>query len=398
MKQIIIFLFLVLLQLSANAEISGTTGKCRWIVDTENNIMTIRGEGAMGDYRVDMLPYKTYAGSIEKVIIESGVTNIGNGAFYSFSKLTSVSIPISVNSIGNESFSGCGQLTEVELPTEIKSIGTGAFYGCTKLRTIRIPDEITFIDHATFSDCTNLSSVILPSKLLTIGNSAFQNCSQLKSIVIPEGVTTINYSAFCGCSNLKVISIPSTVTTIGELAFSGCANLEDVYCFCKQFPSCKGNPFKDSYVQYVTLHVPEESKNLFRSWEFGSIVALTEDDYGEKICANPIIEYFNGKLIFKSETEGVTFVSDIACQDIKTSYTSEVSLDMTYSICVYATRPLYTDSEKVYATISWKDGKLVMEGITNTEPEKLKGDVNEDGSVDINDVVSVINVMAGKTE
>ena len=39
-----------------------------------------------------------------------------------------------------------------------------------------------------------------------------------------------------------------------------------------------------------------------------------------------------------------------------------------------------------------------MEGVTNTDPEKLKGDVNEDGTVDINDVVNIINIMAGQSE
>ena len=378
--------------------ISGTTGKCTYDINLEKGVMTISGSGNMGDYGTTSSPYQSYCAYIRTVIIEEGVTSIGKYAFSQFTALASVTIPSTVTSIGDAAFKGCRTIEHIEIPEAVKSIGSTAFEQCYSLESVKIPNGVTMIEPATFMNCKSLNSVSLPKTLVTIGSSSFADCSSLQSIIIPEGVTDINYAAFVRCSSLKVISIPSTVKTIGEIVFGHCTSLEDVYCYTTSYPTCKGNPFKESYTQYAILHVPNESKTLFRPWEFGSIVALTDKDYEELICATPTIEYFNGRIVFKCDTEDVTYVSNISSDDISSFYSSELELKFTYRICVYATKIRYTDSDKVYATISWNNGQLIMEGISNTEPIKLQGDVNEDGVVDINDVVNVINIMAGKSE
>ena len=80
---------------------SGTTGDCIWtLVGGE---LTISGNGAMEDYSCffDPAPWGT---SITKVIIEDGVTSIGEDAFYNCTSLTSIVIPDSVTSIGKYAF------------------------------------------------------------------------------------------------------------------------------------------------------------------------------------------------------------------------------------------------------------------------------------------------------
>lgn len=171
---------------------SGTTGDCTWTLDDEG-VLTISGNGAMEDYyNYNSMPWGNY---ISKVIIEDGVTSIGDFAFYGCTGLTSVSIPDSVTSIGYSAFEGCTGLTSITIPDSVTSIGNSAFCGCTGLTIIEIPDSVTSIGDYAFSGCTELTSVSIPGSVRSIGQKAFYNCTNLKSVTIPASVTYIGYKA-----------------------------------------------------------------------------------------------------------------------------------------------------------------------------------------------------------
>jgi hypothetical protein len=94
--------------------------------------LTIKGTGPMSNgWCVECdgapPPWQTSQESIKNLIIENGVTSIGNVAFYSLRNLTSVTIPNSVTSIGNEAFAHCKSLTSVTIPNSVTSIGNDAF-------------------------------------------------------------------------------------------------------------------------------------------------------------------------------------------------------------------------------------------------------------------------------
>ena len=80
------------------------------------------------------------------------------------------------------------------------------------------------------------------------------------------------------------MTIGNSVKSIGDYAFRDCSELTDVYCYAEEVPSTGTDVFKDSYVEYATLHVPAESIEDYKaaapwSW-FGTIVALTEEETG----------------------------------------------------------------------------------------------------------------------
>ena len=58
------------------------------VIDPETGVLTISGEGAMEDYSVGGQPWYAYRVSIKKVVIEDGVTSIGNNAFCECKNLT----------------------------------------------------------------------------------------------------------------------------------------------------------------------------------------------------------------------------------------------------------------------------------------------------------------------
>ena len=207
---------------------SGTCGdNLTWKLDDEGTL-TISGKGAMTEWvDSDSAPWKTYSNTINKVVIQPGVTSIGKEAFSWCKNLRSITIPEGVTSIKNGAFYGCGALTSVTIPESVTSIEDSVFAGCG-LRSITIPEGVTSIGEYAFYACENLKSITIPKSVTSIERYAFQRCSSLKSITIPEGVTSIENMAFYECSSLMSITIPEGVTSIGSDAFSGCSSLTSI--------------------------------------------------------------------------------------------------------------------------------------------------------------------------
>ena len=194
----------------------------------EDGTLNISGTGAMKDYNADDNPSPAYNNSkVKKIVIEKGVTSVGDYAFRSCNNLTSIMISNSVTSIGNSAFFYCTSLTSVTIPDNVTSIENYAF-AYTGLKSITIPDSVTNIGNYAFAGCKDLTSITIPDSVTSIGNYAFYNCSSLTSITIPDSVTSIGTATFSGCKNLTSITIPDSVTSIGNSAFVGCKNLTSI--------------------------------------------------------------------------------------------------------------------------------------------------------------------------
>ncbi len=165
--------------------ISGTCGdNLRWTLS--NRTLTIIGTGVMADYYGDT-PWYDYSSSIKSVIINDGVTSIGEWAFYDCDSLTSITIPNSVTSIGNGAFYYCPSLTSITIPNSVTSIGWGAFYGCSSLTSVTIPNRVTSIGEETFRNCSSLTSVTIEAETPpTLGNSVFTSTNNCP-IYVPCG-------------------------------------------------------------------------------------------------------------------------------------------------------------------------------------------------------------------
>lgn len=272
---------------------NGTCGdNLSWTLDTEIGILTITGTGEMTNYKFEsnIAPWWQidYSSSIKQIVIEEGITRIGNSAFQGCAKLTSatITIPNSAVTIGEQAFYGCN-LTQIILPHSLENIESKAFYG-SSLTSIEIPSSVITIGEQAFGNCSriesitidalnpnykdvdgvlyikdgttlikypegrttdtyfipegtkyignnafdgnskNLVSVTIPNSVITIGDDAFSSCSKLASIIIPNSVTYIGAYAFAWCSGLTSIVIPNSVQTIGERAFFSCKNLTTV--------------------------------------------------------------------------------------------------------------------------------------------------------------------------
>ena len=196
-----------------------------WTLDSEGTL-TIYGNGKMADYEYHGGPWAST--KVKSVSIKSGVTCIGDYAFYNCTNLTGVTLPNSVTSIGKGAFSYCSSLASITIPSSVTSIGAAAFSHCSSLTSVTIPNSVTSIGGFAFSSCRSLTSVTIPSSVTRIGGYAFKGCSSLTSVTIPNSVTSIGDSAFEACSSLTSVTIPNSVTSIGGFAFSSCRSLTSV--------------------------------------------------------------------------------------------------------------------------------------------------------------------------
>ena len=227
----------------------GTCGvNANWVM-TADGTLTISGKGRISNYDYsNRAPWYACGKYIKSVVIKSGVTGIGNYAFYYCEALTSVTIPNSVTTIGDGAFRNCEALTSVTIPNRVTSIGSSAFSGCTSLTSVTIPNSVTSIGSSAFSGCTSLTSVTIPNSVTTIDGGAFSGCTSLTSVTIPNSVTSIGASSFKGCTSLTSVTIPKSVTSIGWSAFKDCSALTEI-----RLPSALKSIWSETFSNCVRL-------------------------------------------------------------------------------------------------------------------------------------------------
>ena len=333
------------------------------------------------EYDVTSIGYGAFSWctGLISVTIPNSVTSIGDYAFRYCQGLISVTISNSVTSIGDYAFSLCSSLTSIIIPNSVTSIGEGAFDICSSLTSIIIPNSVTSIGQSAFRYCSGLISITIPNSVKSIGDSAFENCSVLESVKLSDKIQIINKKTFYKCSSLKEITIPASVQYIYQEAFKGCSNLECV----KALPETPPYLYEDAFSNYdILLYAPESSIATYQTtspWsKFTSFLTLSGDEPQTPQCAKPTIKYIGGKLKFKCDTEGVTFVCQYAPPAYQSVEDDEVSVPTTYYVSVYAKKEGYLNSE-----------------ITSQEIDVrgIQGDVNQDGKVSITDAVSVVNII-----
>ena len=79
----------------------------------DNHTLTISGTGSMYDYNESNLPWLLLRDTTTAVILERGITHIGNNAFSGLTKLNKIELPNTLASIGASAFAGCRKLYDI---------------------------------------------------------------------------------------------------------------------------------------------------------------------------------------------------------------------------------------------------------------------------------------------
>ena len=182
---------------------------------------------------------------IEKVTFYEGVEE---NTFWVLSKLSvvkEVTFPEGVTLI-RAWFASSGAIEKVVLPTTVTTIGNDAFSN-SSLKEINL-SNVLVINNGAFAGCKNLESADL-SNITKIGDSAFENCSSLSHDIIFNKLDVHNAGeyAFRGCAGMngkKVVfmatqqpntsDIPATFYGLSEIIIEGESVEEGVKAMMKR--------------------------------------------------------------------------------------------------------------------------------------------------------------------
>ena len=215
---------------------------------------------------ITAIPAETFnfSTNITEIVLPTGVTSIGNQAFFRCLKLTSINIPEGLKTIGNSAFEHCDILPDIELPNTVTKIGERAFAYCDAFTRFDLPPLVTYLSTEILTGCASLTEVTIPATVTNYGTNMFYGASSLASVTVdpmnmvlqsidghlytkngktflyysvantatdfslPSGVTKIIDSAFYACGNLVNVTLPGTLKTIGKNAFMLCSKLESI--------------------------------------------------------------------------------------------------------------------------------------------------------------------------
>ena len=356
---------------------------------------------------------------LSSVIIGNSVSSIRELTFFGCSGLTSITIGKSVTSIGVNAFRDCHGLTSIYIVDGSEPLSLSAnsiiklfgdcpigslylgrnisysdsdspFMGKTTLTSLTIGNSVSNIGSSAFSGCTGLTSVNIPDRVTSIGDNAFYGCSGLTSIKIPNRVTSIGHYAFHGCESLKSLSIPISVTSIGNYAFYGCTNLESVYSEITDVFSI--DAFGNGS-QNATLYVPYGTKLKYiqtSGWNvFNDIIEMDPTIMNTSLllsCNSKGSITINGTTVFTNKIGSVDILEDAENTIVftpkancKLEQVCFNGFDVTTSV----------ENNTLKAIIPAKSQMVVT--FTNES-----GDMNNDGIINISDVVLLVNMILGQ--
>lgn len=306
--------------------------------------------------------------SIVSLFIHSGVTKIGEDAFFLCTSLETVTFDDSYTEIGYNSFYNCSSLIELNLGKNIVSIDNRAFYNCSSLTTVVVPESVEIIGYESFYTEFNLGSSLESITLPFIGKTredlennyfayifgsvyqipeslkeiiitdckdipenAFYNCSNVIKIVFPSDVTSIGEKAFGDCRSLTEIIIPDTVTSIGKNAFSGCSQLESITL---PFVGSKPNTSVNSSFSYVfggVDNVPQSLKTVtITGGETIGVEAFRKCNSIESIILNGITNIGVNAFSSCDALKDVTFGIDLKKVDFNAFYDCDALTNVNY--------------------------------------------------------------------
>ena len=163
---------------------------------------------------------------LKSITIQGGNTAVNDYAFMGCEQVTSVSLPTGMKKVGHSAFFDMPLLKTLTLPEGMERTGIMAF-ASSGLTTLNLPSTLKVIDERCFMDCADLHQVALPASLDTIGYSAFYG-DDLTSIDL-NNVKWVGGQAFLNNYNLTTVtSANNQLNFLGNAVFYGCRSLQGI--------------------------------------------------------------------------------------------------------------------------------------------------------------------------
>ena len=130
--------------------------------------------------------------ALTTVALPESLTAMGKYAFAYCSNLAcDVTLPEGLTSIPENAFNQSG-ITGLTLGSGVTSVGDRAFYNCNNLAVLKLNEGLTTIGDEGFFNCGKVKEIELPASLATVGKSAFWNsgikviCHSAEPLTLPR--------------------------------------------------------------------------------------------------------------------------------------------------------------------------------------------------------------------
>lgn len=360
----------------------------------ENGTLTFRGTGAI-EKQTDgeENPWRSYKDTATNLVIEVGITEIGDSAFSGFTKLQKISLPKGLKLLGDNCFEKCSSLTSVDIPRRVTTWRDYCFKDCTSLTSVSIgrglQEDTVAVGENPFLGDKALESITVETghPYLYVQDHALVCRSKYGwntlvtypegltdlSYCIPEGVDTVGDMAFAGNQSLQSLSMKSSVTRIEGRAFWNMTSLKEI-CFSDNITSIDWNEYtSDGFVGALygcenveQIILPRHLRSL------GGVAFGTCGKLKELVLPANLKEFNTGAVYGCSNLEKITALN----KDMKiTGENSDISIRT--KLCGYAGSTLAQFADQY----DYDFGEITMHSVLVDSYVLDRTDVFVDGSM-----------------
>lgn len=296
---------------------TGVSGELNYTL--EDGVLTISGSGSISA--------RAFSGNtdISTVVIEEGVTAIGNYAFFGCSSLTTVEIPASVVSIGNYAFAGCSSLTTVKYFGTTAPSAASNVFSRTFVDTVYVPAGYEGEDFAGMEVTKEVPPVTEDIKVtgVTLDKTTAElkvgETATLTATVAPENATdkTVTWSS----DNEVVATVENgVVTAVGAGTATITAKAGDYEATCEVTVSKPASPKKKTKKYDVII---EQAKNGdvevdddYAKRGQKITITVTPDD-GYELDELTIIDQYGDEVDYEKGKKENTYVFEMPKGDVE---------------------------------------------------------------------------------
>ena len=284
-----------------------------------------------------------------------------------------------VRSIARECFSESG-VTSVTIPDSYTNIGNYAFYRCSSLTQIAVPQTITSIGMGAFAESGLVCADLSETQINSVPSYLFKGCASLESVALPENAKSVGEAAFAETA-LTTVEIPSSVTTLSYAAFANTDSLTSV-TLNEGLKSIGESCFENSALGKINL--PESLESIGAS-------AFRSDSSLKMLYIPDSVSFIGGYALYPMSVQG-----SIEVKCFTDSY-AETYCYENFVMNAKSYQKLYGDANL--------DGMVNINDVTTIQrhcvemdilqaPEIIVADTDKDGSVSIEDATRIQRYLA----